>query len=122
MKHPLTRRVVLAAMPAAGSLILGGCGRRSLPPTYGSLYDFSNTLTFAAHRLLLRNQPLVREFRREQISRHFPAINTTNPPSERYQRWLAGKFTDWRLAVRGLVAKPGDWSLDAIQRLPTRTQ
>ena len=121
MKQRLTRRGLLAGLPAAGAVLLGGCSR-SLPPTYGSLYDVSNALTFAAHRLLLRNQPLVREFRRDFISKKFPAINTTNPPSERYQRWLAGKFADWRLPVRGLIAKPADWSLDAIQRLPSRTQ
>ena len=54
---------MIASIPAAGSLLLSGC-KDSLPPSYGSLFDLSNSLTFASHRFLLRNQPLVREFSR----------------------------------------------------------
>lgn len=116
----ISRRKFLAGAPVAG-LLLTGCGK-SLPPTYGSLFDVSNAATFAAQRLLLRNQSLVREFSRDRITRNFPAINTTNPESDRYQRLLAGRFADWRLPVQGLVARPAEFSLDALKRLPSRTQ
>ena len=88
-----SRREWLAAVPAAGGLLLTGC-KESLPPTYGSLFGLSDALTFAAHRWLLRNQPLAKEFRRDQISKSFPAINTINPRDEDYQRYRAGGFAD----------------------------
>ena len=73
----ISRRKLIAGVPSPPRL-LAGC-KDSLPPTYGSLFDLSNSLTFASHRLLLRNQPLVREFSRDKITIPFPAINTTNP-------------------------------------------
>jgi DMSO/TMAO reductase YedYZ molybdopterin-dependent catalytic subunit len=121
MSQRISRRKLLAGLPAAGSLVLTGC-RGALPPTYGSIFDVSNAVTFAAHRLLLRNQPLVREFPREMISRHFPAINTTDPASARYQRLLRGGFREWRLPVEGLVASRSELSLETLERLPSRTQ
>ena len=45
----ITRRKLLAGIPAAGSVLLTAC-KDSLPPTFGSLFDASNTLTFASHR------------------------------------------------------------------------
>ena len=112
---------MIASIPAAGSLLLSAC-KDSLPPSYGSLFDLSNSLTFASHRLLLRNQPMVREFGREMITKNFPAINETNPKSDRYQHQLAGGFAEWRLPVEGLVSKPVELSLETLKRFPSRTQ
>jgi DMSO/TMAO reductase YedYZ molybdopterin-dependent catalytic subunit len=121
MNKPISRRELLAGLPAAGSLLLAGC-RESLPPTYGSLYDVSNALTFASHRLLLRKQPLAREFGREMISKRFPAINTTNPDSFWYQILRGGGFADWCLPVEGMVSRPAELSLDVLKSFPSRTQ
>lgn len=121
MSKRISRRNFIAGMTAASGLLLTGC-EDSLPPTYGSLFGLSNALTFATHRLLLRNQPLVREFGRDRISKSFPAINTTNPESERYQRLLSGGFAEWRLPIEGLVARPAELSLEDLKRLPSRTQ
>jgi DMSO/TMAO reductase YedYZ molybdopterin-dependent catalytic subunit len=118
----ITRRKWIAAAPAAGSLFLAACKKDALPPTYGSLFDASNALTFAAQRLVLRNQPLVREFARDKITANFPAINETNPKDDRYQHHLAGGFADWRLPIEGLVANPTGISLEDLKRLPSRTQ
>jgi DMSO/TMAO reductase YedYZ molybdopterin-dependent catalytic subunit len=114
----ISRRKWIAAAPA---VFLAAC-KDSLPPAYGTLFDVSNSLTFSSHRLLLRNQPLVREFGREMISKNFPAINETNPKNDRYQQLLAGGFSEWRLPVAGLVSKPVELSLDTLKRYPARTQ
>jgi DMSO/TMAO reductase YedYZ molybdopterin-dependent catalytic subunit len=117
----MSRRRWLAGLPVVGGLAAAGC-RTAQAPTYGSIFDLSNAATFAAHRWLLRNQPLVREFPRSRITKNFPAINTTNPDSDRYQRLLAGRFADWRLPVEGLVANRLQLSLGDLKRLPPRTQ
>ena len=87
----ISRRKLIAGIPAAGSVLLSAC-KDVLPPTYGSLFDASNALTFASQRLLLRNQPLVREFTRDKITKNFPAINETNPQNDRYQQSAGGRF------------------------------
>jgi DMSO/TMAO reductase YedYZ molybdopterin-dependent catalytic subunit len=115
------RRWLAAALAAAGSATLGGC-RDLLPPTYGSLLGIGEALTFASHRLLLRRQPLAREFGREMISKHFPAINTVNPEDETYQRLRMAGFVEWRLPVTGLVARPSAFSLAELCAFPARTQ
>ena len=122
MSKLISRRKFLAGVTAAGGALLTGCSQESLPPTYSSLFGLSNALTFASHRLLLRHQPLVREFGLEMITRNFPAINTTNPESEGYRRLLAGGFTEWRLPIEGLVARPAELSLEDLKRFPSRTQ
>ena len=121
MSKLISRRNLIASIPAASSLLLTGC-KDLLPPTYGSLLGAGDALTFAAHRLLLRNQPLAREFGRERISKHFPAINTTNPASAQYQRLLARRFTEWWLPIEGLVSNRLELSLDDLKRFPSRTQ
>ncbi|HEY2843612.1 MAG TPA: molybdopterin-dependent oxidoreductase [Bryobacteraceae bacterium] len=117
----ISRRKMLAAIPAGAALLLDGC-KDSLPPSYGSLFDASNSLTFASHRLLLRNQPLVREFSRDKITPSFPAINTISPEDPEYLRLQAGGFSEWRLPVAGLVVHPAKFSVDDLRRLPSRTQ
>jgi len=117
-----TRRRFLSAAATTGALSLTGCQKHSLPPTYGSLFGLSDALSFAAQRWLLRRQPLAREFRRDQISARFPAINTTNPPDREYQQQRAGHFADWRLSVDGLVASPGELSLADLKAFPSRSQ
>ena len=121
MSNLISRRKLLASLPAASGLLLTGC-KDSLPPTYGSLLGAGDAMTFASHRLLLRNQPLAREFGREMISKRFPAINTTNPASAQYQSLRAGRFTEWWLPIEGLVSNHLKLSLDDLKRFPSRTQ
>ena len=121
MSKLISRRNFLAGVAAGSGVLLSGC-RDYPPPTYNGLFGLSDALTFAAHRLLLRHQPLVREFSRDMITRSFPAINTTNPESERYQQLLAGGFKEWRLPIKGLVSRPADLSLEDLKSFPSRTQ
>jgi DMSO/TMAO reductase YedYZ molybdopterin-dependent catalytic subunit len=121
------RKALVTGLASAGGLLLSGCSKK-LPPTYGNILRMGDTLTYAAHRVLLPGQSLAREYSRKDIT-SFPAIGTTNPgdpnkprPSETYRRLQSGAFADWRLSIEGLVARPGSYSLADLKRFPSRTQ
>ncbi len=124
----ITRRhALVAGLASAGGLIVPGCSK-PLPPTYGNLLRMGDVLTYTAHRALLPGQSLAKEYSRRDIS-SFPAIGTTNPgdpkktkSSALYRQLQGGGFSDWRLSIEGLVARPGNYSLADIKRFPSRTQ
>ena len=126
MKLKVTRRQAIAAgLASVGGVALGS---NSLPPTYGSLLRMGDNLTYVAHRALLPQQALVREYSEKDIT-SFPAIGTTDPGAsgtpERardYSRMESGAFADWRLSVEGLVARPRTFSLGELKALPSRKQ
>ena len=125
MSSMLTRRSFINAVLAASASGSAGVLAKQyglIPPDYGGLFGVGETLTYAAHRVLLYSQPLAREFRRNQISDNFPAINTTLPEDNAYRQDAAAGFVDWRLTVDGLVARPSELSLTQLKSLPSRTQ
>ncbi|ULQ50909.1 molybdopterin-dependent oxidoreductase [Flavihumibacter fluvii] len=121
------RQVVLTGLSAIGGLILPGCSQKA-PPTYGNILRMGDALTYIAHRTLLPGQSLAREYQHSDIS-SFPATGTTNPgdPNYKYYSEDYGKlhhaaFANWGLSIEGRVARPGSYSLGALQDFPSRTQ
>jgi DMSO/TMAO reductase YedYZ molybdopterin-dependent catalytic subunit len=51
-----------------------------------------------------------------------PFANETAPPNAEFKRLQAGRFADWRLAVDGMVARPGSFSLLDLRSVGTRNQ
>ncbi|PYV29743.1 MAG: oxidoreductase [Acidobacteria bacterium] len=91
-----------------------------VPPDAGALYGAGETLTYAAQRVLTRHS-LAREFDRSQISKD-PFANPVDPLGEEFHRLQEGGFADWRLAVDGLVSRPGSFSLAQLKSFPIRSQ
>jgi len=128
INQQITRRqALIAGLSSVGGLVLSGCSQK-LPPTYGNILRMGDTFTYAAHRALLPEQSLVREYSHKDIS-SFPAIGTTNPgdpnnpnSSEIYRQLQRGGFAQWRLSIEGLVSRPGTLSLSDLKRFPSRTQ
>lgn len=90
-----------------------------IPPDNGGIFGPSETLTYAAQRLLTWDS-LAREFPRSQISpRPFP--NQIDKPTEEFKRLQAGRFVDWRLSVDGLVAEPASFSIADLQSYSARS-
>jgi DMSO/TMAO reductase YedYZ molybdopterin-dependent catalytic subunit len=117
----MSRRSLLAAGAAvAGGSLLSAC-HGILPPSYGTLIGLGDTMTYAAHRLLLPRRALAPEFERRQIT-PFPAINTVDPEHETYRRFRAGGFADWRLPIDGLVDRPLSLGVADLKAFPARTQ
>ena len=115
------RRLILGTAGFGAAGLVGGC-EPGAPQLRPNPYGLSDWLTFAGQRLLLARQPLAREFGPEAISAVFPTINTTDPDDPAYRRSKALGFSDWRLPVSGLVARPGSFSLAELKAMPARTQ
>ena len=56
------------------------------------------------------------------ISKVFPANGSADPGTEEYAEHLAKNFSDWTVAVGGLVQTPMSWSFAALKDLPSREQ
>jgi DMSO/TMAO reductase YedYZ molybdopterin-dependent catalytic subunit len=91
-----------------------------IPPDGGGIYGPGETLTYAAHRLLTKHS-LAREFPRSMISK-MPFANETPPLDDAFKRHQASGFSDWRLAVDGMVARPASLSLADLRNFPVRSQ
>jgi DMSO/TMAO reductase YedYZ molybdopterin-dependent catalytic subunit len=120
------RRAIAAGLASMGGIALWR-SPKDLPPTYGSLLRMADNVTYAAHRAVLPQQALVREYTEADIT-SFPAIGTTDPGASdkpdaaAYRQLQRAGFTEWRLKVEGLVAKPRTFSLADLKALPARTQ
>jgi DMSO/TMAO reductase YedYZ molybdopterin-dependent catalytic subunit len=91
-----------------------------ISPDCGGIYGAGKMLTYASHRLLARDA-LAREFSRSQISAK-PFANGRQPEGEDFKRLQAGGFTDWRLTIDGMVARPASFSLAELKSYPSRSQ
>jgi DMSO/TMAO reductase YedYZ molybdopterin-dependent catalytic subunit len=124
---PISRRKLITTglVATAGVSGLAAADRLArryglIPPDCGGIYGPGETLTYAAQRLLTTHS-LAREFPRSMISKA-PFANATAPPTDAFKRHQAGGFSDWRLSVNGMVARPLSLSLSDLRSLPFRSQ
>lgn len=125
--NKISRRTFVTSALAATAGVSGVAVAASLaqrygliPPDSGGIYGPGETLTYAAQRLLTRRS-LAREFPRSMISK-VPFANETAPLNDTFQRHQASGFTDWRLSVDGMVARPALLSLSDLRSFPVRSQ
>ena len=124
----LSRRKLIAtgltvAAGATGVAVAAKVAQRYglIPPDAGGFYGPGETLTYAAQRLLTRHS-LAREFAPSQISQP-PFANAVDPPlGEDFRRFQSAGFTEWRLSVDGMVARPASLSLAEVKSFPVRSQ
>ncbi len=124
---PISRRTLITTGIAAAAGVSGlaaadRVARRYglIPPDCHGIYGPGETLTYAAQRVLTTHS-LAREFPRSMISTT-PFANPTAPPNDDFKRLQAGGFSDWRLVVDGMVARPLSLSLADLRSLPVSTQ
>ncbi|HYD13556.1 MAG TPA: molybdopterin-dependent oxidoreductase [Allosphingosinicella sp.] len=115
----LTRRTLL--LGGAGTL-LAGCDRLNNSTGFRGALRSSEGLTMRAQRLISSREAMAREFTEADMSPVFRSNGTGNPDTPDYNRLAAGRFSDWRLRVDGLVHRPLQLSLDQIRSMPRRTQ
>ncbi len=120
------RKLVKTGLAAtAGVVGLGAAAQAAqsfglVPPDHGGIWGPGETLTYASQRLLTRHS-LAREFPRSQISAR-PLANEMPAPSDAFTKFEAGGFADWRLAVDGMVDRPGAFSVAQLKSCPSRSQ
>ena len=120
------RKLIMSGLGAAAG-VSGVAAAASLakryglvPPDSGGIYGPGETLTYAAQRILTKHT-LAREFSRSMISEK-PFANEVAPMNEAFKRHQAGGFTDWRLAVDGMIARPASFSVPELKRLAVSRQ
>src|SRR5262245_4341899 len=95
------RRAIVAGFASAGGFLLTRYPSE-LPPTYGNLLRVGDTFTYAAHRALLPQRALAREYTEREIT-SFPAIGMTDPGAhvktalgEAYRQSQRAEFADYQ--------------------------
>jgi DMSO/TMAO reductase YedYZ molybdopterin-dependent catalytic subunit len=121
------RRAIMMGLASLGGVALWR-HPKPLPPTYGHLLRMGDNLTYAAHRMLLPGEALVKEYTMADVT-SFPATGTVNPSvsvksvlGDAYRHSQSNRFADWRLTVEGRVAKPRTFSVAELRQLHARTQ
>jgi DMSO/TMAO reductase YedYZ molybdopterin-dependent catalytic subunit len=126
MSNVSRRRLITTGLAAAaGATGLAAAARLAnryglIPPDGAGVYGPGKVLTYASQRLLTRNA-MAREFSRSEISAK-PVANGEPPSTGEFARLHAAGFADWRLAVDGLVARPGSFSVAQLRSHPSRSQ
>lgn len=124
----LTRRSALVGTVAGAGLIAAGCSRITGADALTHSDSFQKVLaaaqgwTRASQRWLLSGGQMAREYAAADISPVFKANGTLHPGGDDYASHLAAGFTNWRLAVDGLVTHPLSLSVTELRAMPRRTQ
>ncbi|HEX5322258.1 MAG TPA: molybdopterin-dependent oxidoreductase [Capsulimonadaceae bacterium] len=122
-----SRRTLLrAGLTAGGAAGLAVAARLAdryglIPPDWNGVWGAGETLTYATQRLLMSQGSLARQFQRSQISQVAP-VNGEYPRTPAYVHLMDASFSNWRLAVDGLVARPASFSLAQLKQFPSRSQ
>lgn len=118
----LSRRNLLSTAAIGMGGFLTGCDRLNESPAFRDVLSSAEDANFTVQRALGSRAQLAHEYQPDEISPFFRGNGTQNPESEEYQAMAADNFTDWRVAVTGMVTNPLSLSLDDIRALPQRSQ
>jgi DMSO/TMAO reductase YedYZ molybdopterin-dependent catalytic subunit len=116
------RHLLRGTVAAAGAALLAGCDRLSRNESFVEMLKSAQQLNRAAHKLVAPRPAMAQEFERKDIVQTFRSNGTLMPMDADYRALGMGGFADYRLAVRGLVEKPAEYSLAQLRAMPSRTQ
>jgi DMSO/TMAO reductase YedYZ molybdopterin-dependent catalytic subunit len=122
LPDPKRRRLITGLGALGASAALTGCDSLSRNDQVQDLLGATDRLTRAAQRLVASRASLAREFPAGEIAATMRPNGSTNPNNADYRRHVANGFADWRLRIDGLVREPGEFSLDDLKTMPSRTQ
>ncbi|CAN5405285.1 molybdopterin-binding protein [soil metagenome] len=114
----LTRRSLVLG---AGAL-LAGCDRLAQVPAARKILFSGEVMNRGLQRALSNRGALAPEFSAADMSPIFRSNGTADPGTPDYNNLAAGKFSDYRLQIGGLVARPLTLALPDLVSMPARTQ
>lgn len=114
-----SRRKLIAGL--GSGLVLAGCDSWSRNESVRRVLASAEGLTMGAQRAI-GGDALAREYSEAEMSPVFRANGSRTADTAEYRAMLANGFADYRLRIDGLVARPLSLSLEALRRLPARTQ
>ena len=123
-KPPLLVRRRDLLVSGAAALILGGCDRLAVAPSFQQFLASAEKLTYSAQRSLIRPAAMAREFTPADVAKTFRpngSQDSYNLPPD-YPELARDNYAGWRLKVEGLVMRPMTFSLAELRALPARTQ
>jgi DMSO/TMAO reductase YedYZ molybdopterin-dependent catalytic subunit len=116
------RKFLSRVLIGASTLPLSGCYDLSQTQWWPKVLDSAENVSRMTQRLFAGRNALAPEFTKADISALFKANGATDPAAASYKAMAANGFRDWRVTVGGLVDHPLSLSMDALKRLPSRTQ
>jgi DMSO/TMAO reductase YedYZ molybdopterin-dependent catalytic subunit len=116
----INRRRFIAT--GASGLMLGGCDRLNNSARFRNVLRSAETLTMNTQRLVVPRDALAHEFGEADLSPVFRSNGTAMPDTSEYAQQLKENFSNWRLAVDGLVARPLSIPLGVLRSIPHRVQ
>jgi DMSO/TMAO reductase YedYZ molybdopterin-dependent catalytic subunit len=126
MSRTSRRKFVTSALTAAAGVAGLGIGAKwtqrygLIAPDAGGVFGPGEALTYAANRIFATHA-MAREFPRSMISKP-PFANSMAPPNDHFKRLQRDGFSDWRLSIEGLVARPRSFALPELRKLSVRSQ
>ena len=115
----MKRRNLLVGL---GAGLVAGCSKIGQSEPMQTLFGWAENWHRGAHRAMAGRQALAPEFQPADISPFFRGNGTTDPDDPAYAAAAAEGFANWTLAVRGLVDREMDFTLERLKALPQRTQ
>ena len=114
----MKRRLFLASATSA----LAGCGPiGSVLNNNGSVRRILASAEGLNH-LLIGTRGFAREYRDNDVDRHFRVNGFATPSDARYSDLVARNFAPYRLIVEGAVERAATFSLAQLQGMPQQTQ
>lgn len=123
LERRLPRRQFIARTAAATSAaLLGGCDSLSRSEWFPKVLDSVSGVTESAIRAIAGRKSMAEEFAEADRSPTFRSNGSVDPGTPEYEGWVATGFTDYKLAVGGMVAQKRAFSLEELRAMPSRTQ
>jgi len=123
-KSPLivTRRALVGSLAIASGGLLSGCDALNANQSWRDTLLLAEKGNMALQRAIQGRERMAREYSPRDIGRSVPANGTRAPTDADYLKQAATGFSDWTLAIDGLVEKPTRFALGQIRSMPKQTQ
>ena len=122
MSAILTRRALVGGLVTGAGALVAGCDKLGDNPGFRQLLQAGEHGNYALQRLLQDRTALAREYAPNERSPIFRSNGTRMPVGDDYARHVASNFSDWTLAIDGLVARPQAIAVNDLRAMPHRSQ